>query len=128
MSFKISDINILISSFLPREDIVSLLKSSRELRSDLHNIPFKHFVFSQWAGINEIKAMLTHLDVIETLEINSCDFVTEILFPMKRLKIIILENCRISYTTTLVNTILNRIGKSTRIVLKNNNKEIVLNP
>lgn len=113
MSFKVSDINSLISSFLHKEDIVSFLKSSRELRNDLHNIPFKNFIFSQQAGMVEIKALMHHLDVVEILEVNGCDFVTDILLPMKRLKTLILKNCKIPNPELLRN----RVGPDVHILL-----------
>jgi len=97
--FDITDINIHIASFLPREDVVSFLKSSRELRNDLHNIPFKSFTFSENAGMNEIKAMMSHLDVIESLQIIRCNFVEHLLLPMKMLKELTLIYCNnIDYT------------------------------
>lgn len=93
MSFVISVLNVLISSFLPREDVVSFIKSSRDLRKDLHNIPFQSFTLDERGGMNEIKGMMAHLDVIETLEIRGCNFVEHLLLPMKRLRELKLVDC-----------------------------------
>ena len=93
MSFIITDLNNLVSTYISRNDTVSLLKSSKNLRADLHTIPFKSFIFDEWAGMNEIRGMVMHLDTIETLEIRGCNFVEHLLLPMKRLKELILINC-----------------------------------
>ncbi|MDD4930596.1 MAG: hypothetical protein PHG66_00380 [Candidatus Colwellbacteria bacterium] len=103
MSFSVTDLNIYISSFLPREDVVSFLKSSRGLRKDLHNIPFRAFVFSEKSGMNEIKGMMSHLDVIEILEIRDCNFVEHLLLPMKRLKELKLVDCNYIDCSVLYN-------------------------
>lgn len=92
----ITDLNIYISSFLQKTDVVSFLKSSIELRNDLYNIPFKSFVLTENFGMNEIKAMMCHLDVIEILEINNCEFVDQLLLPMKKLKYLTLIRCDVS--------------------------------
>lgn len=92
----VTDLNVYISSFLGPVDIISFLKSSRELRNDLHNIPFKSFVLSSTYGMNEIKAMMNHLDVIESIEITDCNFIDYILLPMKKLKHITLTRCDLS--------------------------------
>ena len=103
MSFQITELNILISSFLPRYDTVSFLKSSRDLRNDLHNIPFKSFILEKEAGMTEMKAMLSHMDVIETLEIRGCTFVEYLLLPMKRLRELKLVDCNSISHTELYN-------------------------
>ena len=95
MIFNITDINRYISSFLSLDDTVSFLKSSRDLRNDLHDIPFTNFVFSEKSGMNEIKGMMNHLDTIETIEFKGCDFVDHLLLPIKNLKRLVLTNCKL---------------------------------
>lgn len=102
MSFSVTDMNRHISSFLSKGDVVSFLKSSKDLRNDLYNIPYKHFIFDQNAGMSNIKGMMFHLDDIEILEIIGCDFIEQILLPMKNLKSLTLKKCTISDHTVLI--------------------------
>lgn len=98
MSFSVSDVNVYISSFLTREDTSSFLKTSKNLRKDLCNTLYHNFIFSENAGIDTIKSMMKHLDIIEILELRNCSFTEYLLLPMKKLKKLILTKCNVVVT------------------------------
>lgn len=94
MQFHIQDINRYISSFLTKDDIISFVKTSKNLKYDLCDLPYKKFIFDSSAGMNEIKLLMTYSNDIEELHIIECDFADHILCDYKNLKTLRLIRCK----------------------------------
>lgn len=94
--FTDRDTNILITSYVHKKDIISLIKTNRRLRGDLFYVPYKSFKFDYWLNMDMIKTFVSCAKYIEKLTIDRCDLYIQFMISLPKLKKIKVEECNLS--------------------------------
>ena len=96
LSFSHLDTNLIIASYLSKNDVVSLIKTNKNLHTDLFYLPYKIFRFNWYSDTDTLKTFVIHAKGIEELIIDNYEFFQYIKVNLPRLKKITIKNCNLS--------------------------------
>jgi hypothetical protein len=112
--FSDRDSNILITTYLHYEDVISLIKTNKRLRNDFYYLPYKKFKFDNYSDTDTIKTFVNYSSKIEEIIINRYEFFFLLLVKLPNLKKITIEECELNnlgllelYCNTLREIIIN---------------------
>lgn len=87
------DANLLVASFLSKNEVISLIEVNKRLKTDLYVSPFKSFTFDWCSDNNELlKSFINHSHGVEELFVDRHDFF-HYLIDLPKLKKITIRSC-----------------------------------
>ena len=136
--FSDRDANILITTFLQKNDIISLIKTNKRLRGELYYLPYKKFKFDWCSDNDTLKTFVNYSPRIEELIVSRYEFFFLLMVKLPNLKKITLEQCELDdlkllelYSSSLREITINRcLIECTDIETKNYPKlqKVILDP